>query len=202
MFVFRVNFIRTQSSGEKDLMTEGNTLPRAWGLPCFLWRIQWVNQLYLETVSRKETADASQSTCDLAMLLICLDDDDQIPSSSCFGWLHSLITSYPLSQRCFLLPSPKVESMANSSETATMVPTIRIVGEYNSVSSVQSIGWTVSRIHREARPWISTIIDCQILWQSGWRQPSPRYWRETQEEYGGRAASQINKQMVSWTSHA
>ena len=134
-----IEYIRTQSSGEKDLMTEGNTLPRAWGLLCFLWRIQRVNQLYLETVSRKETADASQSTCDLAMLLICLDDDDQIPSSSCLGWLHSLITSYPLSQRCFLLPSPKVESMANSSETATMVPTIRIVGEYNSVSSVQSI---------------------------------------------------------------
>ena len=95
-------------------MMEGNTLPRAWGLPCFLWRMQRVNQLYLETVSGKETADASQSTCDLAMLLICLDDDEQIPSSSCFGWFHSLISSYPLSQRCFLLPSPKVESMANS----------------------------------------------------------------------------------------
>jgi len=40
---------------------------------------------------------------------------------------------------CFLLPPPKVESMENSGEIATMIPSIRIVGEYNSVSSVQSI---------------------------------------------------------------
>jgi len=33
--------------------------------------------------------------------------------------------------RCFLLPPPKVESMENSGEIATMIPSIRIVGEYN-----------------------------------------------------------------------
>jgi len=98
----------------------------------------------------KETADASQSTCDLAMLLICLDNDNQTPnwwgSSSCFGWFHSLvylITPYLLSQRCFLLPLPKVESMANSGESATVVPTIRIVGEYDTVSLV----WSISKLN-------------------------------------------------------
>ena len=44
-----------------------------------------------------------------------------------------------LSQRCSLLSLPTVESMANPGESATIIPTIRIVGEYNSVSSTQSI---------------------------------------------------------------
>ena len=66
----------------------------------------------------------------------------------------------------------------------------------------QSVGWTAFRIYREARSSIATIIDCQALWQSGWRQPSPRYWRETQEEYRGRSTSQVDKKIVSWTLHA
>jgi len=65
-----------------------------------------------------------------------------------------------------------------------------------------SVDLTASRIHREGRSWIVTIIDCKALWQGGWCQPSPRYWRKTQEEHQGRAASEIDRKMVSWRPHA
>jgi len=35
-----------------------------------------------DQVSRNKTADASRATCDLTVLLICLDNDNQIPTQS------------------------------------------------------------------------------------------------------------------------
>jgi len=144
------------------------------------------------------------------MLLICLDNDDQIPnrwgSSSCFGWFYSLvhlITSYPLSQYCFLLPHPKLNQWKTQVklllwyQVSKLSVSITLSHRFNL-----SVGLTASRICREARSWISTIIDCQTLWQDRWCQPSPRYWRVTEEEYLEWSTSQVDKQMVSWTSHA
>ena len=89
-----------------------------------------------------------------------------VRSYSCFGWfcgLVHLITSYPLWQRCFVLPlpKPKVLSMANPSDTDILVPTIQIVGEYNplaqSVSCLNciqnSLGSLVMNFHNH---WLSS----------------------------------------------
>ena len=206
MFVFRVNldkYIRTQGSvrkiwWRKEMLSQGHEVSRAFYDGCS----ELTNCIWRLSAERKRLMQARA-----------------LVTSPCFWYAWTMMIKFPVAAVLdgstawyHHIPFRNVVSCSLHPKLNQWQTQVKLLLWYQpselSVSITLShrfnlsVGWTASRIHRKARPWISTIIDRQILWQSGWHQPSPRYWRETQEEYGGRAASQIDKQIVSWMSHA
>jgi len=142
----------------------------------------------------------------------------------CFWYVWTMITKFPpvvfgeavsayldgstalstiISTFATLFPAPSTQSWINGKLRwnyyyGTNYPNCRRVLSHRLNLSV---GLTASRIHWVAWSSIVTITHCQTLWQVGWLYPSSRYQRETQEKHWGRAASEVDKQMVSWIPH-
>jgi len=163
-----------QDSGKKiHLTTEGNTHPKAWGLPCFL-HVASQPIVTGNHVSRKKwLMQAGALVTSPWYIWTMMTKFSPVGSSSCFGWFRGLIhliTSYPLSQRCFLLPLPKPKVFYQWQTQVTLIFWYQLSDLSVSVTHWLnlSVALTASRIHWDVWSWFSTIIDCQALRQGEW----------------------------------
>jgi len=170
----RVSMSEHQDSGEKiHLTTEGNTHPKAWGLPCFL-HVASQPIVTGNHVSRKKwLMQAGALVTSPWYIWTMMTKFSPVGSSSCFGWFRGLIhliTPYPLLQRCFLLPLPKPKVFYQWQTQVTLIFWYQLSDLSVSVTHWLnlSVALTASRIHWGVWSWFSTIIDCQALRQGEW----------------------------------